>query len=78
MFQSRDPIVPFERQGTKAPDFSGLEMHISSTFNSQSGVVPVELDKYSSEIQKSEAFVMKQTRLLGEEVASAKEKQNDQ
>ena len=56
------------RRNSKAPDFHGLEVYISHALDPSGGIITLEFEKHISEIQRGEAMVLKQSRMLREEV----------
>ena len=64
------------RKNPKAPDFTGLDQFLQSSFDETGGILTSEFDKYMAETQKTNAMVLKQTRLWSEEVGIEKDKQN--
>lgn len=59
------------RRSPKAPNFSGLELMLSTSMDSAGGVVTSEYSRFIAEEQKAEAFTLKQQRLYGDEAAAA-------
>jgi hypothetical protein len=55
------------KRSPRAPDFDGLEVYLSNTFDSSGGVVTSDFDRHIAEIKKSEAIILKQDRLWKEE-----------
>ena len=49
---------------------------MQSSFDETGGILTSEFDKYMAETQKTNAMVLKQTRLWSEEVGIEKDKQN--
>ena len=56
------------RRNSKAPDFHGLEVYISHAMDPSGGIITLEFEKHIAEVQKGEAMVLKQSRMLREEV----------
>ena len=55
------------RRNPQAPDFSGLEAYMMHSSDMYGTLQTAEFDKFIGDLQKSEAHVMKQNRLLKEE-----------
>ena len=55
------------RRNPKAPDFSGLDVMAQSRLDAGGALFTGELAKWTAEEQKSEAFTLKQMRLITEE-----------
>ena len=66
------------RRNPRAPDFSGLDQFMASTFDETGGVVVSGFDKYVAEEQRTTAMILKQTRLWSEEQASLVKKGGNQ
>ena len=61
-----------------APDYTGLEAYMAHTQDLGGSVLTVEFDKYVADVQRGEAAILKQGRLIREEAeASSKPKKND-
>ena len=56
------------KRNPKHPNFEGLEVMLSSALDESGGVVASQFDMYVSESQRVKANVMKQTRLMHEEL----------
>ncbi|CAE8711223.1 unnamed protein product, partial [Polarella glacialis] len=55
------------KRNAKAPDFEGLDVYMSHSFDSSGGIVAQQFDKHLSELQRNEAQILKQQRLWSEE-----------
>ena len=63
------------RRNPTAPDFTGLEAYMSHAQDLGGSILTVDFDRYVADIQKGEAAVLKQGRLLREEAeADGKQK----
>ena len=56
------------KKNAKSPDYSGLNHMVSSSLDTVGGVPPGEFSRWHADLQKSEAFTLKQQRLCAEEV----------
>ena len=66
------------RRLPKSPDFEGLDVYLSQSFDSSGGVITSEFDRHIADIKKGESLVLKQERLFREEQeALSKKKQKD-
>ena len=65
------------KRSPHAPDFEGLDVYISNTYDSSGGVLTLEFDKFVSEAQRADALIMKQHRLLKEEVEADDRRKRD-
>ena len=55
------------RRNSKVPDLQGLEVCISHAMDPSGGIITLEFEKHIAEIQKGEALILKQARMLQEE-----------
>ena len=55
------------RRNPQAPDYSGLEAYMLHTTDMGGGILASDFDRYVAEVQKGDAAIMKQNRLLKEE-----------
>ena len=62
-------------ENPKAPDFSGLSQFLQHSFDETGAIRTTAFDKYMADTQKTEAMVLKQTRLWTEEQEVDKKKQ---
>ena len=60
------------RKNPAAPDFAGLETYMQHCHDLGGGLQTTDFDRYVSGLQKDEAAVMKQARLIKEEVDARK------
>ena len=65
------------RRNPKAPDFTGLEAYTSHLGGGTAPMRTPAFDKFVMEAQKSQAFLLKQARLLREELRSGGQPSND-
>jgi hypothetical protein len=63
------------KQNPKALDFSGLECFLTNAMDGSGALVAQDFDKYASELQKTDAQILKQNRLLQEEVSAKSKKE---
>jgi hypothetical protein len=64
------------KRNFKAPDFEGLEIYLSHSFDTNGGITTQAFDKHISDLQKSEAQIMKHQRLFKEEADTKKKDKN--
>ena len=64
-------IMRVVKRNPRAPDFEGLDSFLSTATDMTGGVVTLDFDKYISELQRNDAQIMKQNRLLKEEQTEA-------
>ena len=67
-------IMRAVKRNPKAPDFEGLDSFLTTATDMTGGVVTLEFDKYIAELQKNDAQIMKQIRMLKEEVIAQSKK----
>ena len=66
------------KRNPRTPDFDGLDCFMSNALDVQGGIVTSEFEKHMSDVQRSEAQIMKQQRLAREETeALDKRKKHD-
>ena len=64
------------KRSPQSPDFEGLDSYISHAYDQSGGIITLEFDKHIAEIQRNDAFVLKQGRLLREEEHAEKGRKN--
>ena len=64
-------IMRAVKRNPRAPDFEGLDSFLSTATDMTGRVVTLDFDKYISELQRNDAQITKQNRLLKEEKAEA-------
>ena len=62
------------KRNPRSPDFDGLECFMPNALDVQGGIVTSEFEKHMSELQRSEAQIMKQQRLAREETEALETK----
>jgi hypothetical protein len=65
-----------EKINFKAPDFEGLDIYLSYSFDTDGGITTQAFDNHISDLQKSEAQIMKHPRLFKEEADARKKDKN--
>jgi hypothetical protein len=63
------------RRNAKAPDFDGLDVYMSHSFDSTGGIITQAFDRHIAGVQKDEAQILKQQRLWSEEQDTRKKKE---
>ena len=71
-------IMRAVKRNPRAPDFEGLDSFLSTATDMTGGVVTLDFDKYISELQRNDAQIMKQNRMLKEEQTAQSKKPKDQ
>ena len=64
-------IMRAGKRNPGSPDFEGLDMFLSTATDLSGGVVTFIFDKYIADLQKSDAVIMKQNRMLKQEQVAA-------
>ena len=67
-------IMRAVRRSPRAPDFGGLDMFLSNSTDTSGGVATLDFDRYVADVQKADAAIMKQNRMLKEEQEAAARK----
>ena len=70
-------IMRAVRRSPRAPDFEGLDMFLSNSTDTSGGVVTLDFDRYVADVQKADAAIMKQSRMMKEEQEAAAKKKKD-
>ena len=70
-------IMRAVRRSPRAPDFEGLDMFLSNSTDTSGAVVTLDFDKYVADVQKADAAIMKQSRMMKEEHEAAAKKKKD-
>ena len=70
-------IMRAVKRNPRAPDFEGLDSFLSTATDMTGGVVTLDFDKYISELQRNDAQIMKQNRMLKEEQTAHSKKPKD-
>ena len=65
------------KRNSRNPDFEGLDPYLGHTLDPSGGTQSSPFAEHIAQIQKTEAIVMKQNRLLAEEVTSSNKKKGD-
>ena len=58
------------RKNPKSPDFTGLDYYMASALDPSGGLSTSSFETHISKIQLTAAQIMRQNRLLGEEISS--------
>ena len=70
-------IMRAVRRSPRAPDFEGLDMFLSNSTDTSGGVVTLDFDRFVADVQKADAAIMKQSRMMKEEQEAAAKKKKD-
>ena len=65
------------KRNCKMPDFEGLDQLVETALDSSGAVIMPKVQNWLSDQQRDEAFILKQRRLWGEEIAAAAKKKPD-